>query len=318
MLVACGEEGTGVGELPAPASATERPPEPTAAPAPRDPRIPPGFDLPLPREAVARYGQSSAERASLLVTTERDPAEVLDELSRAWAERGWRVEPRAEAHARPPGRWRDAVDAFEAGSSRRVASAVVSRGCAGITRVLLEQPLEDGAPFHAAPEPRAWRRIDRPPLPAPPGTPSRECAAAIRRACEALAAAGGPDALDCALDHRGVCVPTDAAPYLERAVEDAEARLRAALEAHDRVGSRGARAETAAQVALELLAAKANAMRAPDGGALATPIGEAEAEGHAVDVAPDEMAGWFLQGPQPPATPPLRDVPREISSGADP
>ncbi|HJL19529.1 MAG TPA: hypothetical protein RMH99_27955, partial [Sandaracinaceae bacterium LLY-WYZ-13_1] len=71
--------------------------------------------------------------------------------------------------------------------------------------------------------------------------------------------------------------------------------------AHDRVGSRGARAQTRAQVRVELLAARARAAASPEGARLARIIAAAEAEGHALAADPEELAAWFAGRPSPEA-----------------
>jgi hypothetical protein len=155
------------------------------------------------------------------------------------------------------------LQAFRADDDRiAAASATIERGPSGLTRVSLSQRRPDGPSFSSPVEPRAWRVVSRPPLPAPPGQAVAGCAAAIRRACEAWNSAGGADALDCAMDHRGVCVPTDDEAYLRRSLEDARERLVAAHRAHDSVATEGARAETEAQLRLERLAAETVAYRA--------------------------------------------------------
>lgn len=234
--------------------------EPREEPSPRDPRVPPDFDLRLPEQCVVRYGESNAERGVVLCTTERTVAEVARWVERAWTARGWDVSERSMGPAEGIREHPERLDAREDGEI--VATAVIAREVVDFTRLHLTRRLDDGRPFHAPDEPREWMQIERAPLPALPGESETRCNAAVRRECGAWHEAGGPDPLDCALDHRAPCGRTTDAAYLARAVEDAEARLRAAHGAYNRVGSRGARAWTRAQLRVELVGARANLARA--------------------------------------------------------
>ncbi|MBX3270771.1 MAG: hypothetical protein KF729_10940 [Sandaracinaceae bacterium] len=269
------------------------PPEGRDPPAaPRDPRVPPGFTLPLPEGATVRYGEATADRATVLVTTDEDAQATLRWAREMLEARGLEVRRREGERDRGPGASRAAIDGRE--GERVVASAIVERGAAEVTRLYLTQRLERGAPFHAPEEPREWRRVERPPLPAVPGPSEPACNAAVMGACEAWAAAGGPDALDCALDHRTACGRIAEPGPAARGAEDARARLADALRAHAIVGSAGARAFTLGQLRVELLAARANLVRAAAAGApdaaLAALIAAVEAEGVTIDV---DTAFWF-------------------------
>jgi len=158
-------------------------PEPEGVPAPapeiapRDPRLPPDFDLPVPEHGVVRYGESNADRANVLVTTDRPVAEVARWVEGAWTERGWSVSrrsmgpPDSELRVHP-----EVIDASDSGET--VATAVIAREAADITRVQLIERLEGGRPFHAPEEPREWMEVERAPLPALPG---REAAEMLER-----------------------------------------------------------------------------------------------------------------------------------------
>lgn len=269
-------------------------PEAIATEGPRNPRVPPDFDLALPEGAVVRYGESDAERATVLVTVDSPPDRAVSDARAAFEARGWSVRVRASERARPPARWREVLDAHAADAP--VASAVVERGAAGLTRIHFSQRLEGGEPFHAPEEPREWRTVDRPPIPAVPGESEPACVEAMRALCGELAEAGGPDAIDCAMDHRNACSRISEPASVARFVPDAEARLRDALRAHDSVGSRGARHWTLAQLRVELLLAKANLARAAeideDATDLAVLVAATEAEG--VTVTADTSA-WFAR-----------------------
>lgn len=280
-----------------------RPPQPEeiAPDIVRDARVPPGFDLALPEGAVVRYGESNADRATVLVTVDSAPERAVSVAREAFEARGWSVRARASERTRPPARYREVLDALASGEP--AASAVVERGAAEVTRVHLSQRLEHGEVFHAPDEPREWRAVTRPPLPAPPAEPVPACVEQIRALCELLAEAGGPAAIDCAMDHRNACGRVYDAHFLARAVPDAAARLLDALRAHDSVGSRGARGETLAQLHVELLLAKANLSRAAEVGAdtigaetaeLARLIVATEAEGVSVEADPST---WFDRDP---------------------
>jgi len=84
----------------------------------------------------------------------------------------------------------------------------------------------------------------------------------MRTRCGELEEAGGGDALDCAMDHRGACTLLGDPSWHRRALEDAYARVVAALRAYDSVGSAGARRATRAAVEVERVAALANVTRA--------------------------------------------------------
>ncbi len=239
-------------------------PSPPSTRAPADGMaLPPGFDLPLPEGAVVRHSQARAGRAQVTLTTETAADEVVAFYTHAFEQRRLRVEPQLDFRAREPGHHREVLRAVASGDERMpTASASIERGPSGLTRVSLSQRRAPAPSFDSELEPRAWRVIRRPPVPAPPGQPVTDCTAAIRRACEGWSNAGGPDALDCAMDHRGVCVLSEDEAYLRRSVEDARERLLAAHRAHDSVATEGARAETEAQLRLERLAADAVAFRA--------------------------------------------------------
>lgn len=297
----CGDEQFDLPETP--------PPEPPTTPeVAGDPRIPPGFDLPIPEGATVRYGEATRERAVVLATTDAAPEAVLREVRTALEARGLVVRDRAPGAQRPLGRFRRAIEA-RAGDAI-AASAIVERGAAEITRVHLTQRVEGRRSFHAPEEPREWRAIDRGPLPALPGSSETRCNAAMTAACEAWAASGGPDAIDCALDHRNACGHLAEASGLSGYADDARERLAAALRAHARVGSRRARAWTLGQLRVELLAAKANLVRAAAGGAaapaLADLVAAVEAEGVRVDA---DTSAWFAAD---------GDAPAEIPGGLVP
>jgi len=264
--------------------------------APRDPRVPPDFDLTLPPDSVVRYGESNASRATVLYTTDA-PAELALTRARDLLEaRGWTIRVR-DGSSRPPALWREAIDALD--GARPMGSAVVERGGAEITRVHLSLSLEAGTPFHAPDEPREWRRVDRPPLPARPGGADQDCMRALRTVCADQAEVGGPAAVECAMDHRGSCGFADDVGFVGRVAADAEGRLLAALEAHARVGSRAARAQTQAQLRVELLGARASLARANNfegvgetspSVTLAVLVAQTEAEGTTLEV---DTSAWF-------------------------
>lgn len=183
----------------------EAPPtEPAPPVASGDPRVPSGFDLTWPEDATVRYGEASLERATVLVTTEAEPAAVLRFAREQLEGRGWSVRARAGEAPAGVGVFREAIEAFEGDEPR--ASAIVERGAAPVTRLHLSRSSSRAVAFHAPDEPREWRAVRRAPLPAPPGPTEPACNQALMRMCEALQAAGGPDALDCALDRRAACV----------------------------------------------------------------------------------------------------------------
>ncbi len=274
----------------------EPPRSETAQEPPTRPRVPPGFDLALPVDATVRYGESTGSRATVLYTTEA-PAERALTFARDQLEvRGWTVRER-DGSSRPPGPFREALDAFDEGE-RPTGSAVIERGAAEITRVHLSLRLVDGEPFHAPDEPRAWRVVSDAPLPARPGATDPDCMRWLRRLCVEQERVGGPPGVDCVMDHRAACGYAAEPGYVARSLRDAERRLMAASRAHAIVGSRRARAQTLAQLRVELLGARACLARAArvggESATLAALVAAMGAEGVVVDA---DTAGWFTRPP---------------------
>lgn len=261
-----------------------------------DPRVPPGFGLAFPEGAMVRYGESGPGRATVLVTLVSSPDEVIAEARRAFEARGWSVRVRMSERSRPPARWREVLDALD--GSQPVASASVERGVAEVTRLHLSERRSDAEAFHSPAEPSEWREVSRAPLPAFPGEGEPACIEAMATLCGVLDEAGGADAIDCAMDHRNACVRFTELASIERAVHDARLRLEDAWTAYDSVGSVGARAETLAQLHIELLLAKANLARAAAvehvAVELAVLVAMSEAEGVTIDV---DVSRWFDPDP---------------------
>ncbi|MFK7987446.1 MAG: hypothetical protein AB8I08_15600 [Sandaracinaceae bacterium] len=272
LLLGCHDE---VGELPRaePASLT-------------DPRAPSGFDVPLPTGLMTRGGVTRAGRSTVLATTEGDEGEVRDAVRAELSQRGWSLRDED-----------DTVVASVNGHER--ARVRVTTGLSGLIRVEASEARAGNA--IVAREPRAWRRVTRAPLPAPPGGPPEpRCVAAIEAACAEYVAHTEDDPLDCRMDHRGVCVFVTAPAYHELAARDAEIRLGAAMRCYDQVLSDDARAETEALVQLERRAASAVAARSRCAGTEPSPSLLARLSASAgLDPRAPATTDWWSEIPEP-------------------
>ena len=121
-------------------------PESPVVEAPRDPRVPPDFDLAIPEGATVRYGESTRERATVLVTTDADGEAMLRAVRDAFEARGWTVRDRDPDAPATVGRFREAIEAAD--GERVAASAIVERGAAALTRIHLSERLVGGHAFH--------------------------------------------------------------------------------------------------------------------------------------------------------------------------
>lgn len=272
LLVGCDDE---VGQLPRAerASAT-------------DPRAPSGFDVPLPSGLTTRGGGTRDGRSVVLSTVEGDIDETRAAVRQRLGERGWTLSDEGD----------DIV--ARRGSQERARVRVVA-GLSGLIRVEASEPR--GGQTRTEPEPAAWRRVARAPLPAPPGGQAEpRCVAAIEAACAEYVAHTEDDPLDCRMDHRGVCVFVSAPAYHERALEDATARLEAAMRSYDMVFSDDARAETRALVRLERRAAMAAAARARRaGGSESSSLLDAVTASEPVDPGAPATEDWWPEIPEP-------------------
>lgn len=230
-------------------------------------------DLPIatPEGVHVRWARMGASHGRFVATSESAPDELLPALRQAWC-------------AHPASAPASAEGTLQCSARSGIVTVSARRGASELTRLEIHlQVRTRNWNFDSPPE--TERRVTRPPLPAPPGGGDPECMAALRRRCEAWASAARADAVGCSLDHRGPCVPTTEPTYVSRSLADARDRVLDAARRYDAMGSEGARAETRAQLELELEAARRCVVRARAAGVDATELEALRARVHA-DLAP--------------------------------